>query len=149
LTLKPNAPTPGCVDGAWWPRSRDLSTELPALLAELATRLGPVARVSHNLDTWDVAPRRLGTVQQVRLGGFRAQHPHTVDVIGLNGSRLTLLVLPPATDPVSARQTLATAAGRDNVDGIDHLLAATAAGLPNDSGVERWELDGGRVLLRA
>jgi hypothetical protein len=32
LKLKPKAPTTGYVDGAWWPRSRDLSAELPALL---------------------------------------------------------------------------------------------------------------------
>jgi len=46
LKLKPKAPTAGYVDRAWWPRSRDLSTELPALLAVLAIRLGGVARVS-------------------------------------------------------------------------------------------------------
>ncbi|HVW42390.1 MAG TPA: DUF5994 family protein, partial [Amycolatopsis sp.] len=38
LRLKPKAPTTGYVDGAWWPRPRDLSAELPALLAVLAVR---------------------------------------------------------------------------------------------------------------
>jgi hypothetical protein len=33
LRLKPKAPQSGYVDGAWWPRSDDLSTELPDLLA--------------------------------------------------------------------------------------------------------------------
>lgn len=29
LRLKPKAPTTGYVDGAWWPHSADLPTELP------------------------------------------------------------------------------------------------------------------------
>ncbi|WP_250549882.1 DUF5994 family protein [Pseudonocardia sp. H11422] len=37
--MKPKAPISGYGDGAW-PRSRDLSTELPALHAGLAVRLG-------------------------------------------------------------------------------------------------------------
>jgi hypothetical protein len=127
LKLKPKAPPTGSVDGAWWPRTRDLSAELPALLAVLANRLGPVERVSYNLTAWDAAPRRLDIGdRQVRMGGFHAQDPHTVDVIGPSGSRLTLLVLPSATDPVAAHQTLITASRRDNVDGIDHLLTAAA-----------------------
>jgi hypothetical protein len=127
LKLKPKAPATGYVDGAWWPRSRDLSTELPALLAVLAIRLGGVQRVSYNLGTWDAAPRRLDIEgRQLPLGGFHAQHPHTVDVIGANGARLTLLVLPPGTDPVAAHRTLITASRRDNVDSIDRLLTATA-----------------------
>src|SRR6266545_1070437 len=93
LKLKPKAPTTWDVDGAWWPRSWDLFTELPALLAVLAIRLGRVQQVSYNLSTWNAAPRRLNVDgHQVRLGGFHAQHPHTIDVIASNGTRLTLLV---------------------------------------------------------
>ncbi|WP_410639151.1 DUF5994 family protein [Amycolatopsis sp. lyj-346] len=40
LRLKPKAPTTGYVDGAWWPTSRDLTAELPPILAVLAVRLG-------------------------------------------------------------------------------------------------------------
>src|SRR5439155_16889727 len=50
--LRPEAPTTGHVDGAWWPRSRDLAAELPALLAALAARLGRVHRVGpDNVDS--------------------------------------------------------------------------------------------------
>jgi hypothetical protein len=147
LTLKPQAPATGYVDGAWWPRSRDLSTELPSLLAALAIRLGGVQRVSYNLATWDPAPRRLDVNgRQLRLGGFHTQHAHTVDVIGANGARLTLLVLPPGADPDAARRTLVAASRRHNVDSIAGLLAATAATEPatgDDSAMERWEAEGG------
>jgi hypothetical protein len=149
LKLKPKAPTTGYVDGAWWPRSYDLSTELPALLAVLAIRLGHIQRVSYNLTTWDTVPRRIHVDgQQIRLGGFRTQHPNTVDVIGSNGTRVTLLVLPPATNLAAAHRILMTAARRDNNDGIDELLTPRAEPAtidPANPAVQRWELDGGRV----
>lgn len=152
LKLKPKALATGYVDGAWWPRSSNLSAELPALLAVLAIRLGGVHRVSYNLASWDAAPRRLDIGgRQLRLGGFHAQHPNTMDVIGPSGQRLTLLVLPPATDPVVAHQMLMTASRRDNVDSIDRLLASTPETEPGPAGrdlsdgpaVQRWEADGG------
>jgi hypothetical protein len=158
LKLKPKAPTTGYVDGAWWPRSWDLSTELPALLAVLAIRLGRVSRVSYNLTTWNAAHRRLNVDgHQVRLGGFHAQHPHTIDVIASNGTRLTLLVLPPATHPATAHPIMMVAARRNNIDSIDELLtpiAATKPGpptsdQPDDPAMQRWEVDGGLVSLHA
>ncbi|WP_373311846.1 DUF5994 family protein [Streptomyces aurantiogriseus] len=30
----------GCFDGAWWPRSRDLESQLPGLLTALTARPG-------------------------------------------------------------------------------------------------------------
>jgi hypothetical protein len=125
LKLKPKAPTTGYVDGAWWPRSRNLSAELPALLAVLAVRLGHVRRVSYNLTTWDAAPRYLITTdgQPVRLGGFHSQDPHTVDVIGPNEPRITLLVVPPETGPATAHLILMSASRRDNADPIGELLS--------------------------
>ncbi|RZS32781.1 hypothetical protein EV193_111166 [Herbihabitans rhizosphaerae] len=125
LRLRPKAPTTGYVDGAWWPHGRDLSSELPALLAVLAVRLGPVQRVSYNLTEWDTPPRRL-TVdgQPTRLAGFLSQPAHTMDVIASDRGRLTLLVVPPDTESSSAHDTMMDAADRDNIDTVDHLLAA-------------------------
>lgn len=45
LRLKPKAPQSGYVDGAWWPHSDDLRSELPDLLAVLSVRLGRIDRV--------------------------------------------------------------------------------------------------------
>lgn len=124
LRMKPKAPTTGFVDGAWWPRSRDLSAELPALLAVLAVRLGRVLRVSYNLAEWDAVDRRLDiSGRTVRLGGFRSQPTSTVDVIGTDGVRMTLLVVPPPTAPNAAHVTLMAAARRGNTDHVDDLLA--------------------------
>ncbi|MFF0149609.1 hypothetical protein ATK36_3584 [Amycolatopsis sulphurea] len=156
LRLKPKAPTTGYVDGAWWPRSRDLAAELPALLAVLAIRPGRIERVTYNLTMWQAAARRL-TIEgrTVRLEGFRSQHPGTVTVAGQGRQRLTLLVVPPETTAASAHDTLMTASQRDNVDSTETLLALsrlTRFAAPEKSGAEfmeaetqRWEVDGGRV----
>jgi hypothetical protein len=124
LRLRPKAPTTGYVDGAWWPRSPDLPSELPALLAVLAVRLGQITRVSYNLTEWDAAPVRV-TIDggRTRLGGFRSQPRHTVDLIGTDRQRVTLLVVPPDTDPVAAHEVMMTAADRDNIDTIHDLLS--------------------------
>lgn len=124
LKLKPEASRTGHVDGAWWPRSRDLSAELPALLSVLATRLGHIQRVSYNIAAWDVPPRRIEVDgQQVRLGGFHSQDAHSVDIIAQDRPHLTLLVVPPGTTAATAHHTLMTAATSDNADSIAELLS--------------------------
>jgi hypothetical protein len=124
LRLKPKAPATGYVDGAWWPRSRDLAAELPVLLAVLAVRPGRIERVTYNLTRWEPAPSRLVIEgRAVRLDGFRSQPPDTVTVIGQERQRLTLLVVPPETTPASAHDALMAASRRDNVDSTETLLA--------------------------
>ena len=78
LRLKPKAPHTGYVDGAWWPHSDDLTTELPDLLAVLSVRLGPIDRVLYKLTDWAKAPTKLATggrvVQTRRIPTPAAQH---------------------------------------------------------------------------
>lgn len=70
LRLKPKAPITGYVDGAWWPHSDDLVTEVPDLLAVLSVRLGTIDRVIYNLAEWAKAPKKLPTDRRVvRLAG--------------------------------------------------------------------------------
>jgi hypothetical protein len=126
LVLKPNGPVTGQVDGAWWPRSRDLAAELPDLIAGLADRIGSVERLSYNLTAWTAPPRKV-TVNGslVRLGGFRSQHPDTLDVLGAK-QRLTLLVVPPAASPKAAQRVLQQAGRAGDTGGIEELLAPCA-----------------------
>jgi len=159
LRLKPEAPITGYVDGAWWPRSRDLSAELPALLAALTVRLARIERVSYHLTTWSPARRRLNLDGRIiRLDGFRSQHTDIVTVIGATDRpRLTLLVVPPETDPNLAHQIMTTAAHRDNVDTADTLLATrdlpsrAASDLTDaaETATQRGEADGGRIPASA
>ncbi len=134
--LKPAEPTtrdPGYVDGAWWPRSRDLAAELPALFAALATRLGVIARMADNLDEWQPTASRLETgATRVRLGGFHYQGANTIDVIGSDSRRVTLLVVPPETSAADAKKIALAAADGRNVDRVDSLLGRVAGrnGMP-------------------
>ena len=145
LRLRPKAPTTGYVDGAWWPRSRDLAAELPALLAVLAVRLGEIPRVSYNLTEWDTAPGQISADGvRVRLSGFWSRPEHTLDVIAGNRQRLSLLVVPPDTDPSAAHHTMMCAAQRENTDTVENLLRAGARGA-TDSTVDAWEAEGGRI----
>jgi hypothetical protein len=124
LRLKPKAPVAGHVDGAWWPRSDDLPSELPDLLAVLSVRLGPVDRVMYNISEWPTKPaRRLYTGgRSVRLDGFNRQPAHTLEVLGLGRERVLLLVVPPHTDPDRAHDTMMTAAAPNNVSTVSDML---------------------------
>jgi hypothetical protein len=151
LRLKPGGPATGFVDGGWWPRSRDLVAELPALLTELAVRLGPIESVSYNLDAWSPTPRKITLDGRlVRLSGYRSQHPATVDVISA-GHRVTLLVVPPEDAPAAAHGALMAAGHRGAADPVDTLLLAGSADHAADAdeaAQQWWDLDGGPVRQR-
>ena len=49
----------GVVDAAWWPRSRGLLAELPALFDVLWTACRDVDRVGYNRPFWEPVPRRM------------------------------------------------------------------------------------------
>jgi hypothetical protein len=113
ISLRRPAGTGEFVDGGWWPRSLDLIAELPALLtAAGAAGYGQVHRVSFALNAWDGPPPRKSTMLNhvVKLGGFRAQEPAEMSLVDSSGwKRVTVVVVPPGTDPVVARHALAMA----------------------------------------
>ena len=127
LRLKPKAPVSGHVDGAWWPQTHDLTTELPDLLAVLSVRLGTIDRVMYNLAEWAQMPKRLTTGgRAVRLDGYRLQPADTLQVQGLGREKILLLVLPPHTDPDIAHQAMMTAAAPNDATTVRDLLAIGA-----------------------
>jgi hypothetical protein len=128
LKLKPRTPTQtGFVDGGWWPHSRDLVAEVPALLAVLGVRLGRVERVSYRTSDWDEAPRRIVVDGMlVHLSGYLQRPARTVDVIA-HQHRVTLLVVPADTDADLAHRALTAAGHRGNTDDVMALLAETPA----------------------
>lgn len=117
-------PHTGWFDGAWWPYGENLTAELPSLLAVVAPLVEEVHRVIYHPGDWAGAPpgfRSGGT--WVRLNGFRRKSSHTLDVIGVAGARIGLLVVPPHTDSATAHAILATAATPGDVSRIQDLLA--------------------------
>jgi hypothetical protein len=148
LRLKPQAPHCGYVDGAWWPHSDDLTTELPDLLAVLSVRLGRIDRVLYKLNDWAKAPTKLATGgRAVRLDGYRLEPPNTIEVLGLNRNRIVLLVVPPHTDPDRAHATLMAAAAPDNDSTVDGLLMISLrdreSRTQRAAAQERWDSEGG------
>ena len=78
LRLKPAHRSCGFVQGAWWPRTDQLFTELPPLLAALAPRVGSVDRVIYDETRW--APHSLRMEfrgRSIILEGSSATHDHT------------------------------------------------------------------------
>jgi hypothetical protein len=146
----------GFVDGGWWPRSGDLSLELPPLLTAMWSAGYDVFRVMYNLAAWDPAPRKLTVSgRRVRLGGFRLQDKASISLVDSGGwKRVELVVVPPQTESEVAGRALALA----GLDGDPHRAAEILAhaGMPaapiNRTGCvdllpwADWETDGGQVL---
>jgi hypothetical protein len=114
------------LDGAWWPRTRSLSDELPGLVKELHRRGIRVTRAAYNPDGWDPAPRRLQADSRViRLGWFRSIDPQLLDLIGdSKRGRLDLLVVPPDTAAAAAQQAFTAATDHANRRTPTALLGA-------------------------
>jgi hypothetical protein len=126
LQLDPTMAGTGAVDGGWWPRSRDPDAELPGLIAGLESSLGPITRVSLNLDAWDTAPRRVAVDgRRVRVGWFHQMDAHTIGVTRASQGRVALLVVPPQATTAAAEIAMAMAADAANgADAADILAAA-------------------------
>jgi hypothetical protein len=95
-------------DGAWFPRTRDLSVELPELIAELDRRGLRVERFTYQLDAWSPVPRKIVVQDRlVRTGGFRSMDPGVVCLTWDGGTRRAdLLVVPPETDVLTGARAL-------------------------------------------
>ncbi|WP_367127702.1 DUF5994 family protein [Saccharothrix sp. HUAS TT1] len=156
--MKPHTDGSGSVDGGWWPWSTDPATEFPPLITAMAARGVHVQRVSYNLDAWDaVGPRLTVRDAVVRMEGFRTTQPHTVTMIGPGRARTRLLVIPSATPGGAARAALRAAADTGSTADVEDILEwnnvavrrAGVAALPGWRTVERAEVDGGGLDLRA
>lgn len=129
LRLKPKAPQSGYVDGAWWPHSEDLTAELPDLLAVLSVRLGPIGRVIYNVNEWAKPPAKFAAGgRMVRLDGYRRQPIDTIEVLGLNGNKIVLLVVSPHADPDQAHTIMMTAASPNNASTVEGLMISPEEG---------------------
>lgn len=150
LRLKPKAPQTGQVDGAWWPWSGTLTTELPGLLSVLSVRVGSIQRVRYNLREWAAAPAKLVTDgRTVRLDGYQRQPVNTLEVLGADRDRIVLLVVPPRTNPDRAHEAMMTAAAPNNDSNVDTLLVISSSERETHdrraNSEERW-VSGGSVL---
>ncbi|WP_328341308.1 DUF5994 family protein [Streptomyces violaceus] len=151
LSLAPAGSAPALLDGAWWPRSRDLGAELPALTAVLDPLWGRITRVTVNPTQWPVIPRKVPVAGHVvNVGWFLAeQDPHELLLLSYRVGRLNLLVVPPQTPPDSAAWLMAAASDPHGTLTASRLLeeATRRRALRDaDRAVEAvWDSEGGHA----
>jgi len=151
MSLAPVGSAPALLDGAWWPRSRDLGAELPSLTAVLDPLWGRITRVTVNPTHWPVVPRKVPVAGHVvKVGWFLAeQDPHELLLLSYHVGHWNLLVVPPRTDPVSAAW-LMTAASDPLGTSTASRLMEEAARLRTVSEADRaveaaWDSEGGHT----
>jgi hypothetical protein len=133
LQLKPAHRSCGFVQGAWWPRSTELTSELPSLLAALRLRVGSTDRVHFHESNWSPAPLSIRDHGDQIILCADQEGPNIVSLFGPRFGRLELLVVPPHTDPAHAYDAVTTAAGVNDASTPDQLLGigTRAGGVPN------------------
>jgi Family of unknown function (DUF5994) len=153
LCLLPGGAGPERLDGVWWPRSRDLVRELPALVAGLDPRFGRIERISVDTSLWPRPPRRIAVDgHTVFVSRFPAGHAVEICVLSNDAGRRDLLVVPPECEFAEAE--MASAAGRGTLDrpfAAGWIGRATAcrdtAARQDQEGV--WDSEGGHCREEA
>ncbi|MFD7933005.1 DUF5994 family protein [Streptomyces sp. NPDC059755] len=149
LSLAPVGSAPALLDGAWWPRSRDLAAELPSLTAVLEPQWGRITRVTVNPTHWPVVPRKVTVAGHVvNVGWFLSeQDPHELLLLSYRLGRWNLLVVPPLTDPASAAWLMAAASDPRGTSTASRLMEEAArrrTASETDRAVEAvWDSEGG------
>ncbi|MFD5336480.1 DUF5994 family protein [Streptomyces hawaiiensis] len=152
LALRTDGASRGLLDGAWWPRSRDLLSELPALTGVLDPFWGRITRIAVNPKYWPVIPRQVPVDGHiVKVGWFTPEiDPHKLLLLSYGTGRWDLLIIPPETGAESAARLMAAASDYDGppltasaliaADEARHGVATTGEPLDPD---EAWEYEGG------
>ncbi|WP_405491232.1 DUF5994 family protein [Streptomyces sp. NBC_00096] len=151
LSLTPKTALAGQLDGAWWPYSRDLAAELPALAAALVEPWGRITRVTVNPARWPVVPHTVSVPgQTLHVGWFTEQDPDKLILLSYTVGRWDLLVIPPETGPVAAARLMAAAAVPGSFLTAGVLMANEAAigrGVRDTRRQEAgWESEGGACM---
>jgi hypothetical protein len=118
----------GILDGAWWPRSRDIGAQLPGLITVLTQRLGPIARVGLDADAWDEVPGHLIIDGRVVHIDWYPVGDDTVLITRGDQDHFLLLVVPPDATPAAAREAMSRAVQADNSTEAQQILIETAIG---------------------
>ncbi|MFF7986046.1 DUF5994 family protein [Streptomyces sp. NPDC007901] len=125
LRLETTRSREGLLDGAWWPRTRDIETELPALISVLTGHLGPITRVGVDAAAWNGLPTRLVIDDQVVHLDSDPVGDSTVLITRGHNDHFALLVVPPDTTADAAREAMARAVRADNITEAAQILIAT------------------------
>jgi len=116
ILLRARGAPAGLVDGAWWPRTTNLTLELHDVISTVATHLGRTARVAFAWNPRSVTQRGLDRHDGVLVcGPVDGQPQNVMYLFGTDGSRLALLVVPPDTEADGAYAAMRLAVGASEV----------------------------------
>ncbi|OYD70908.1 DUF5994 family protein [Rhodococcus sp. OK302] len=88
------------VDGAWFPWTSNVTSELHDLISALSLRLGPIARVAFDWNTISSEQRRIDEGDGLEVRGPYPGQPSDLMIFeDILGCRLALKMVPPTTDP--------------------------------------------------
>lgn len=132
LRLTPTGTTPRPrLDGAWWPRSRDLPSELADLVDHFPAEAGRVARAVFSPPDWEAAPRRIRIARgTMKIGSFPRDDTHLMQLTLLGGASFELLVVPPETPQARAAELLDAGSRAGNTRPAAELLRQGAPTSP-------------------
>ncbi|MFJ9176723.1 DUF5994 family protein [Streptomyces sp. NPDC102360] len=158
IALTPMAGT-GLLDGAWWPRSRDLTAEVPALVDVLDSLWGRITRIAVNPMLWPAVPRSVPVRGHVvKVGWFTPElDPHKLLLLSYGPGRWDLLVIPPEAGDEAAGRLMAAAVVPDGPPLTATALMAAEWARHHDIAVgdrvqdpeESWEYEGGATSTHA
>jgi uncharacterized protein DUF5994 len=118
--------SPGRIDGAWWPRSRDLRTEAADLVDNFPVGTGRINRLLFSRPDWDdavVGGRGLHRIDArrgpVKVGSFPSDDTHLMILTMASGQRLRLVVIPSDTDAVEGERRLRAAIPTETAQSSD------------------------------
>lgn len=114
--------------GRWWPRTRSLAEELPALVDAWSPDSTRIQRVLYSPPDWDDHPRSVPLSSRwLKTGSFPRDDTHLLTITLANRSECLVTVIPPATTDAAARRLLA---GRTQARGDE----AASRGWDNEGG---------------
>ncbi|WTW95893.1 DUF5994 family protein [Streptomycetaceae bacterium NBC_01309] len=125
FALAPAGRSRSRIDGAWWPRSRDLAAELPSLSVAMGD-VGVITRATVNPTHWQGIPRQVRVSgRALKVGWFAdEQDEHEIMLLSYHAARWELLVVPPETDPAVAELLMDAASSPDDLRGAGELIRA-------------------------
>lgn len=111
LLLRPAGAPTSSVDGAWFPWTSNITSELHDLISALAPRLGSVARIAFEWNAVSSAQRRIDDVDGIEITGpIPGQPANLMYLFGENDTRIALTLVDPHTDPDRAYEIMRTVA---------------------------------------
>jgi hypothetical protein len=131
------------LDGAWWPRSRNLETELADLVDHFPVAAGRVVHAVYCAPDWLPAPRRISLEHRViKVGFFPDDDSHRILLRLTSRQIMHLMVVPPDSASSLALAVMAKAASPSNRDSAAAILECAREAEAAEPAA-RWSDDGG------